>query len=117
MLHLRPQFVAAAPTRGRFAAALVVALCLATSPAAASGGHSSAQNPRFGFAAGGNLHNIALPELERYLDGVRAAHAGWIRVDVNWSVIQYRGRDTYNWEPFDRIVRGVTSRGMLVLAG
>jgi hypothetical protein len=117
MLHLRPQFVAAAPIRGRFAAALVVVLCLATSPAGASRKNSPAQNPRFGFAAGGNLHNLAPPELERYLDGVQAAHAGWIRMDINWNVIQYRGRDTYNWEPFDRIVRGITSRGMHVLAG
>jgi len=117
VLHLRSQFVAAAPIRWRFAGALVVALCLATSPAAATVEGSSTQDARFGFAAGGNLHNLAPPELERYLDGVRAARAGWVRIDVNWSVIQYRGRDTYNWDPFDRIVRGITSRGMRVLAG
>jgi hypothetical protein len=116
MLHLRPQFVAAASILGRFAA-LVVALCLVTSSAAAGVEQSSTQNARFGFAAGGNLHNLAPPELERYLDGVRAAHAGWVRIDVNWSVIQDRGRDTYNWEPFDRVVKGITSRGMRVLAG
>lgn len=116
MLHLRPQFVAAASSRGGFAAA-IVALCLAASPASAGVQHSSLQNARFGFAAGGNLHNLAPAELDRYLDGVRAAHAGWVRVDVNWSVIQYRGRDTYNWEPFDRVVNGITSRGMHVLAG
>lgn len=56
-------------------------------------------------------------ELERYLDGARAAHVGWIRFDVNWNVIQYRGQTSYDWEPFDRVVRAVTSRGMRVLAG
>src|SRR5262245_43518551 len=117
MLQLRPQLVAAAPARGRFAAALVVALCLVTSPAAASAEQLSAQNPRFGFAAGGNLPNLTAPELARYFDGVRAAHAGWVRFDVNWNVIQYRGPGTYTWEPFDRIVRSATSRGMRVLAG
>jgi polysaccharide biosynthesis protein PslG len=116
VLHLRPPFVAAAPIRGRFAATLAVAFCLLTSPAAAGVEHSS-QNSRFGFAAGGNLHNLAPAELDRYLDGVRTAHAGWLRIDVNWNVIQYSGRDTYNWEPFDSIVRGVTSRGVHVLAG
>src|SRR6476620_7420767 len=117
MLHLRLRIVAAASLRGRFTAALVVALCLVTSPAAASGEASSPQNAHFGFAAGGDLHNLAPADLARYLDGVRDAHAGWVRIDLNWSVIQYRGSDSYNWEPFDRIVRGVTARGMHVLAG
>jgi hypothetical protein len=116
MLRLRPQIVAAASGRGGFAAVLA-ALCLVTSPASAGTGQASAQNARFGFAAGGNLHNLAPGDLDRYLDGVRAAHAGWVRIDVNWSVIQYGGRDTYNWAPFDRVVTGITSRGMHVLAG
>jgi polysaccharide biosynthesis protein PslG len=108
---MRPQ-----PVRARLVAALVVALCLVT-VSAAEAEHASTPNPRFGFAAGGNLHNLSARELARYLDGVRAAHAGWLRVDVNWSVIQSRGRDTYRWKAFDRVVRGVTSRGMSVLAG
>jgi len=117
MLHLRLRIVAAASLRGRFAAALVVALCLVTSPAAASGDTSAPQNAHFGFAAGGDLHNLAPADLARYLDGVRDAHAGWVRIDLNWNVIQYRGPDSYNWAPFDRVVRGVTARGMRVLAG
>jgi hypothetical protein len=116
MLRLRPQIVAAASGRGGFAA-VVVALCLVTSPVSAGTGQAAAQNARFGFAAGGNLQNLAPADLDRYLDGVRAAQAGWVRVDVNWAVIQYAGRDTYNWDPFDRVVRGITSRGMHVLAG
>jgi hypothetical protein len=119
MLHLRPQIVAAAsswaPRRGqRFALAVLVSLCVATSPAAAV---TQAQNPRFGFAAGGNLQNFAPKELARYLDGARAAHAGWIRIDLNWHVIQYDGPARYNWAPFDDVVKAVTARGMRVLAG
>jgi polysaccharide biosynthesis protein PslG len=121
MPHLRPQFVAAAPRkRGRFAFAFALTLCVAASSAGASLERTSpgpGQNPRFGFAAGGNLHTFTTGELEKYLDGARAAHAGWIRFDVNWNVIQYRGPTSYNWEPFDRVVRAVTSRGMRVLAG
>jgi hypothetical protein len=94
MLHLRLRLVAAASIGELFAAALVVALCLATSPAPASAERSSPQNARFGFAAGGNLHNLTAGELARYLDGVRDAHAGWVRIDLNWNVIQYRGPDS-----------------------
>jgi polysaccharide biosynthesis protein PslG len=150
MLHLRPQIVAAAsiraaeedavarkrsrrkrPLRGRrFALAVWVGLCVATSPAAANletpaaallplepSILTHAQNPRFGFAAGGNLHNFAATDLARYLDGARAANAGWIRIDLNWHVIQYDGPTRYNWAPFDDVVKAITARGMRVLAG
>jgi hypothetical protein len=75
------------------------------------------QNSRFGFAAGGNLQNFSATDLARYLDGAKAAHAGWIRIDINWSVIQYAGPTSYNWAPFDNVVNAVTARGMKPLAG
>jgi polysaccharide biosynthesis protein PslG len=74
-------------------------------------------NSRFGFAAGGNIQNFSSTDLARYLDGAMAAHAGWVRIDLNWEVIQYGGPSSYNWAPFDNVVRAVTSRGMKVLAG
>src|SRR5207248_1349058 len=46
---------------------------------------------RFGFAAGGNVQNLSSTDLARYLDGVKAANASWIRIDINWSVIQSGG--------------------------
>ena len=75
------------------------------------------QNGRFGFAAGGNIQNLSAAELARYLDGAKAAHTGWIRIDINWAVVQADGASSYNWTPFDNVVRATTSRGMKVLAG
>jgi polysaccharide biosynthesis protein PslG len=112
MLHLRPRIVAAA-LFGLFVAVSSAVASVAFEPASLSG----AQNPRFGFAAGGNIQNLSRAELARYLDGTRAAHAGWIRIDVNWNVIQYAGPTSYDWTRFDNVVQAVASRGMRVLAG
>jgi hypothetical protein len=98
----------------------VVAVVLSlASLAAAAGGVTLAQtqNPQFGFAAGGNLQDLSARNLARYLDGARAAHAGWIRIDLNWHLIQYQGPARYEWGPFDDVVEAVTARGMRVLAG
>ena len=70
----------------------------------------------YGIAAGGNLHNLRPEELAHELDVYRAAGSRWIRIDVNWEVIQHAGPSSYNWEPFDRIVRGAGERGLQVLA-
>lgn len=110
MTHLRPRIVAA----------VTLPLCLAVSSAGAAFEPTSVsrvQNPRFGFAAGGNLQNLSDTALARYLDGAKAAHAGWIRIDVNWNVIQYNGPTSYDWTRFDNVVNAVRSRGMRVLAG
>src|SRR5207237_989190 len=71
---------------------------------------------RFGIAAGGALHHLSRRDLARTLDGVRALGATWIRVDVNWAVIQERGRRSYRWGSFDRVVRAARARGLNVLA-
>src|SRR5215211_9425459 len=116
MSHLRPQNVAAAVSlraTGLVVTLALVGLCVAASPAAAAG----MQNARFGFAAGGDIQNLRGDDLARYLDGARAAHAGWIRIDINWNVIQHSGPTSYEWARFDNVVQAVTSRGMSVLAG
>jgi polysaccharide biosynthesis protein PslG len=104
MTHLWTRFVAAA---------FIVGLFVATGPQAAVVG----PNSQFGFAAGGALQNLGDSELARYLDGAEAAHAGWIRIDVNWNVIQQAGPGSYDWSRFDNVVTAITSRGMRVLAG
>jgi hypothetical protein len=70
---------------------------------------------RFGIAAGGGLHNLSGRDLARTLDGVRAVGATRIRVDLNWALIQERGRTSYRWAPFDRVVRAARARGLYVL--
>ena len=44
-----------------------------------------------------------------------AAHAGWIRFDLNWNVIQYNGPSSYDWAPFDNVVNAARARGIKVL--
>ena len=95
-------------------ATAAVAVPAPSSPPPAPAG---TQNGRFGFAAGGNIQNLSSTDLARYLDGARTAHTGWVRVDINWDVIQADGPSSYNWAPFDNVVRATTARGMNVLAG
>jgi hypothetical protein len=70
---------------------------------------------RFGIAAGGGLHTLRRRDLARYLDGVRAARAGWIRLDINWDVIQRHGARRYDWARFDTVVAAARRRGLAVL--
>jgi hypothetical protein len=106
-------------SRNGNALATSAATALITAPASVSPPPppSTQQNGRFGFAAGGSIQNLSATDLARYLDGAKAAHSGWIRIDINWAVIQANGPSSYNWTPFDNVVRATTSRGMKVLAG
>jgi len=70
----------------------------------------------FGVAAGGALHNEDPGTLGRDLNAIQHLHAAWLRVDVNWSMIQDAGPASYNWAPIDRIVQGAAGRGIKVLA-
>jgi len=63
------------------------------------------------------MQNLSATDLARYLDGARGANAGWVRIDINWAVIQSGGRASYNWAPFDNVVKAATTRGIRVLAG
>jgi polysaccharide biosynthesis protein PslG len=73
-------------------------------------------NSAYGIAAGGNLHNLGPDELARELDVYRDAGSKWIRIDVNWEVIQAGGPSSYNWAPFDRVIQAARARDLQVLA-
>jgi hypothetical protein len=49
------------------------------------------------------------------MDGVKASGAKWIRLDINWEVIQYLGPSSYNWTPWDNVVSAARVRGLNVL--
>jgi exo-beta-1,3-glucanase (GH17 family) len=105
------------PTSARLAlAGVATAICVATSSAGARP-QAPVQNARFGFAAGGNLQSFPPVTLRRYLDAARASHAGWIRIDLNWDVIQHHGPKRYDWSRFDKLISAITARRMRVLAG
>jgi polysaccharide biosynthesis protein PslG len=91
-----------------------------TAVSGASQAVSSAPAPpaggRFGVATGGGTQNLSATDLARYLDGVKAARATWVRTDINWGVIQSGGPSSYNWGPFDNVVNAARARGLNVLA-
>src|SRR5207253_4838279 len=70
----------------------------------------------FGVAAGGDIQNFGAADLARELDLYATGGADWIRIDVNWSVIQRGGPSSYDWAPFDRVVKEASARGLQVLA-
>ena len=72
---------------------------------------------RYGVAAGGNMHNLGDVELAREMDDYAAAGSRWVRIDINWSLIQRGGPTSYDWASFDRVVRAARSRNLNVLAG
>ncbi|PZQ50774.1 MAG: hypothetical protein DI556_06555 [Rhodovulum sulfidophilum] len=41
--------------------------------------------------------------------------ARWLRVDLNWSVIQAAGPDSFDWSTMDRILAGAEGAGLRVL--
>jgi hypothetical protein len=99
--------------RGRIVGVLIAAVAAAVTLApAASAGLAAEQ---FGISAGGGLHELSRADLNRELSGYKAAGAKWIRFDVDWAVIQERGRSRYDWAPFDAVVRAARLRGINVL--
>jgi hypothetical protein len=69
-----------------------------------------------GIAAGNNLPSLPAAALDQRLAGIRALGAKWVRFDLNWSDIGWRGAGTYNWTEHDRVVHAVTAHGLLPLA-
>lgn len=100
------------PTAPQVCVLGVLALALAL-PATASAQPRAA---KLGIATIGGLHTLSAHELGRELDASRAAGARWIRTDVNWASVQSGGRNSWNWAPFDRVIRGARARNLRVLA-
>jgi polysaccharide biosynthesis protein PslG len=95
-------------------AALAACACIHLGPMTADA--SAARADQFGLAATGHLHNLDPASLARELAGYRGAGARWIRFDLNWGVVQAGGPRSWNWAPFDRVIRGARARGLRVLA-
>jgi polysaccharide biosynthesis protein PslG len=94
--------------------AALAALVALGAPAPATASASSAPGPgMFGISPGGDIQDSA--RLRRDLDTLERAGARWLRVDINWAQIQRGGRNSYDWEAIDRVVRGARDRGMRVL--
>lgn len=71
---------------------------------------------RAGFSIGGGFQFQSADGMTRELDAIKTVGARWVRMDVNWSVIQAGGPSSYDWAPFDRVANAALSRGFSVLA-
>lgn len=70
---------------------------------------------RFGIAAGCCIQWLSPMELARELDDYKALGVRWLRFDMAWNAVQDGGPDSYNWTPYDRLVRAANSRGIRLL--
>jgi polysaccharide biosynthesis protein PslG len=61
------------------------------------------------------LETLSSSALDRYLDGVKASGATWLRVGLYWCSVMQGGPTSYNWVPFDRIVDQAHMRGIHIL--
>jgi Bacterial Ig domain/Cellulase (glycosyl hydrolase family 5) len=71
--------------------------------------------PAVGIAAGADLQSWPLADVNRQLDDYRNLHAGWIRHDFSWDVIEPQ-RGTFRWAGYDALVNAARSRGIGVIA-
>jgi polysaccharide biosynthesis protein PslG len=101
--------------RACLVATLVACTAAAGSTAALIATRPSAPPSRLGIADGGDLQALGARERIRYLDAVKGAGAGWIRIGIYWPVVQRRGPTSYDWAPFDRVVKAARRRGLRIL--
>lgn len=84
-------------------------------PAGASVSTHAPRRPNSGLSVAATLTALPVEELEKQLDDMRALHVAWIRLDFDWSVIQRRDPDTYDWTRVDRVIAAAHERGFNVL--
>jgi hypothetical protein len=96
-------------------AAAVVAGCAAPEPVNPVG--SSAAGRKAGLSMGGKVFPWE-DDAPQSFDVAAAASTGaaWIRIDVQWNVVQAKGPTSWNWHAFDTMVRKSEQAGLKVMA-
>jgi polysaccharide biosynthesis protein PslG len=69
---------------------------------------------RFGVSPD-NLEFEDAATRDRTLDSLAAMGARWIRFDVKWDVIQYRGPDSFDFSRYDALAAAASARGLRIL--
>jgi hypothetical protein len=98
------------------AVAVALALAFVAIRSISPEGSSAARADRLGFALGGAIDGERPATAVRELRAATAAGAGWVRLDVNWAVIQRNGPRRYDWRGTDRLVGAAIQRGLRVLS-
>lgn len=103
------------PLFRRAAALVALAVGVALLPAPATGA-VPVPAKRIGISYGGRLLTLGEDAIDARLADARALGATWVREQLNWSAVQYQSPTTYDWAPFDRVVKVARRRGLSVLA-
>jgi polysaccharide biosynthesis protein PslG len=85
---------------------------------------SSAQQPlavvepkaESGIAAGGGLVYLGQSDLDAYFADLQALGVGWVRWDVDWSVVQPDDATHFSWQETDRVTATAYRYGIKSLA-
>lgn len=59
----------------------------------------------YGIAAGGKLTFLNQADLNNYFSQLKLLGVTWIRWDIDWSEIQQKSSNEYNWQSTDRVVQ------------
>jgi polysaccharide biosynthesis protein PslG len=70
---------------------------------------------QFGIAAGGGLTNLNDDQLNTYFQELKELGVGWIRFDIDWSIIQSDSPNSFNWSATDKVAKTAASYGIKTL--
>jgi hypothetical protein len=73
-------------------------------------------NMDFGYSPGYVLLTLDDTELDTYLNNMAETGAAYIRIDIDWSVVQGGGRYSWNWTNTDRVFNAIINKGFKILA-
>jgi polysaccharide biosynthesis protein PslG len=68
----------------------------------------------FGFSANEIIWMNAAQQAQQ-LDDMKATGVGWVRIDMQWYVVQPSNTPTYNWSVYDRAIDAINQRGLKAL--
>jgi hypothetical protein len=99
---------------GRAAAALLAAVLLLACGGLLLHERVPRVGAQTGVSVGGGFTQLPQEEVERDLDAVRASGAAWVRLDVNWALVEQE-RGERRWADVDRVVAAAAERDLSVL--
>lgn len=70
----------------------------------------------FGIAAGGGLSFLSRKDIMTRLQAMKDAGAKWVRFDIDWSLIQEDGPNSYDWKGYDGVVSVAQELGLEPIA-
>jgi hypothetical protein len=114
--------VARIPPRGRLLALLTTVLALVLTLIASATDSGVGSQPSLAAAKTDNhtKFGMSVPSLEGETSSEQAAALAamkniglrWVRIDANWSWIQYGGPTSFDWSVLDQAVRAILASGM-----